>query len=29
MGKKLAIAGGAIDKSWLILQGAMQGGGGK
>src|SRR5215813_4862192 len=23
-GKKLAIAGGAIDKSWLILQGAMQ-----
>jgi NitT/TauT family transport system substrate-binding protein len=23
-GKKLAVAGGAIDKSWLILQGAMQ-----
>src|SRR5438067_120049 len=23
-GKKLAVAGGAIDKSWLLLQGAMQ-----
>jgi NitT/TauT family transport system substrate-binding protein len=23
-GRKLAVAGGAIDKSWLILQGAMQ-----